>query len=152
MQLALKALSGGDAHTTTMAIFKMLTNFPWDAKLVLTLAAFAFNYGEFWLLVQIYSMNQLAKSMAILKQLPVIMEQSGPLKPRFEALENVIRAMLEVTRCVVQLKELPSAYISTDVPALSAAMAHIPIAVYWTIRSAVACASQITAITSMGHE
>ncbi|PKI79122.1 hypothetical protein CRG98_000414 [Punica granatum] len=100
----------------------------------------------------IYSTNQLAKSMAILKQLPVIMKQSGPLKPKFDALNNLIKAMLEVTWCVLQLKELPSPYISHDDPALSAAMSHVPTAVYWTIRSAVACATQITALTSMGHE
>ncbi|XP_031380311.1 protein SIEVE ELEMENT OCCLUSION B-like [Punica granatum] len=151
-ELSLKALSGGDAHSITLSIVKMLTSFPWDAKLVLTLAAFAFNYGEFWLLAQIYSTNQLAKSMAILKQLPVIMKQSGPLKPKFDALNNLIKAMLEVTWCVLQLKELPSPYISHDDPALSAAMSHVPTAVYWTIRSAVACATQITALTSMGHE
>ncbi|KAK4772639.1 hypothetical protein SAY86_014414 [Trapa natans] len=151
-ELAFKALNGGDAHTTTLAIFKMLTSFPWDAKLVLTLAAFAFNYGEFWLLVQIYSTNHLAKSMAILKQLPSIMDLSAPLKPRFEALNNLIKVMMEVASCVVQIKELPPSYISTDVPTLSAAMALIPTAVYWTIRSAVACSSQISAITSLGNE
>lgn len=151
-QLELKALSGGDAHATTLAICRMVSSFTWDAKLVLTLAAFAFNYGEFWLLAQVYSTNQLAKSMAILKQLPAIMEQPGRLKPRFDALNNLINAMLDITRCIVQLKELPSKYISADTPALSAAMAHAPTAVYWTIRSAVACASQITALTSMGHE
>jgi len=151
-QLSAKALTGGEAHSTTLAICSMLAPFSWDAKLVLTLAAFAFNYGEFWLLAQIYTTNQLAKSMAILKQLPMIMEHSGALKSRFDALNGLIQAMLKVTRCVVDLKDLPSAYISSEAPALSAAMAHVPTAVYWTIRSAVACASQITSLTSYGIE
>ncbi|KAK4798347.1 hypothetical protein SAY86_030673 [Trapa natans] len=151
-ELELKSLSSGDAHATTLTICRMLASFGWDAKLVLTLAAFAFNYGEFWLLTQVYSTNQLAKSMAILKQLPAIMEQSGPLKPRFHAMNSLIDAMLDISRCIVQLKELPPKYISADVPALSDAMAHVPTAVYWTIRSASACASQITALSSMGHE
>ncbi|CAN0925177.1 Protein SIEVE ELEMENT OCCLUSION B [Linum grandiflorum] len=151
-EIAYKALGGGDAHGTTMTICETLTNYQWDAKLVLTLAAFALHYGEFWLLAQIYSSNQLAKSMAILKQLPSIMEHSGPLKPRFDALNKLIKAILEVTRCVVHFKELPPMYISHDVPALSTAMSHIPTAVYWTIRAIVACANQITLLTTMGQQ
>ncbi|CAN1273106.1 Protein SIEVE ELEMENT OCCLUSION B [Linum perenne] len=151
-EIAYKALGGGDAHGTTMTVCETLANYQWDAKLVLTLAAFALHYGEFWLLAQIYSSNQLAKSMAILKQLPSIMEHSGPLKPRFDALNKLIKAILEVTRCVVQFKELPPMYISHDVPALSTAMTHIPTAVYWTIRAIVACANQITLLTTMGQQ
>ncbi|KAJ6669957.1 PROTEIN SIEVE ELEMENT OCCLUSION A, partial [Salix viminalis] len=151
-EIAYKALGGTDAHATTVSIFNILASYSWDAKLVLTMAAFALNYGEFWLLAQIYSSNQLAKSMAILKQLPSIMENLGPLKARFDALNNVIKLMMDITRCVVEFKDLPTSYISQEVPALSTAMAHIPTAVYWTLRSVVACAAQITTITTMGHE
>ncbi|XVE84075.1 hypothetical protein DITRI_Ditri16bG0139900 [Diplodiscus trichospermus] len=151
-ELSYKALGGTDAHATTTAIFNLLSSYAWDAKLVLSLSAFALNYGEFWLLAQIYSTNQLAKSMAILKQLPSILEHSAPLKPRFDALNSLIQTMVDVTRCVVEFKELPSMYISHDVPALATAMTHIPTAVYWTIRSMVACATQITTLTTMGHE
>ncbi|XP_011014801.1 PREDICTED: uncharacterized protein LOC105118522 isoform X2 [Populus euphratica] len=151
-EIAYKSLDGTDAHATTVSLFSMLPSYSWDAKLVLTLAAFALNYGEFWLLAQIYSSNQLAKSMAILRQLPSIMEHSGPLKPRFDAINNLIKVMMDVARCVVEFKDLPPAYISNEVAALSTAMAHIPIAVYWTMRSVVACAAQITSLTTMGHE
>ncbi|XP_021299174.1 protein SIEVE ELEMENT OCCLUSION B [Herrania umbratica] len=151
-ELSYKAMGGSDAHATTTAIFNLLSSYAWDAKLVLSLSAFALNYGEFWLLAQIYSTNQLAKSMAILKQLPSILEHTAPLKPRFDALNNLIRTMMDVTRCVVEFKELPSMYISQEVPALATAMTHIPTAVYWTIRSMVACATQISNLTSMGHE
>ncbi|KAF7847641.1 hypothetical protein BT93_L2762 [Corymbia citriodora subsp. variegata] len=151
-QLNMKTLTGGEAHPTTLSICNMLAPFSWDAKLVLTLAAFAINYGEFWLLAQIYTTNQLAKSMATLKQLPMIMEHSVALKALFDGLDNLIQAMLKVTRCVLDLKALPSAYISSEFPALKAAMDHVQTAVYWTIRSAVACASQITSLTSYGLE
>ena len=150
--MAYKCLGAGDGHQTTFSLFNMLSSYSWDAKLVLALAAFALNYGEFWLLAQIYSSNQLAKSMATLKQLPAIMEHSGPLKPRFDALDNLIKAMLKLTRCIVAFKELPSTYVAHDVPALTTAMATVPTAVYWTIRGIVACATQITSLTSMGHE
>ncbi|KAA8548170.1 hypothetical protein F0562_004569 [Nyssa sinensis] len=151
-EIAQRCLGGGDGHSTTLTLFNMLSSYPWDAKLVVTLAAFALNYGEFWLLAQIYTSNQLAKSMAMLKQLPTIMEHSGPLKPRFDALNNLIKAVLDVTRCIVEFKELPSVYITRDVPALSTAIDTIPTAVYWAIRSVIACAAQITSLTGMGHE
>ncbi|KAA8529235.1 hypothetical protein F0562_033966 [Nyssa sinensis] len=151
-EIAYKALGGGDGHSTTVSLFTMLSTFSWDAKLVLTLAAFALNYGEFWLLSQIYTSNQLARSMAILKQLPFIMEHTSTLKPRFDTLNNLIKAMVDLTRCIVEFKELPSVYITQDVQALSTAIATIPTAVYWTIRSVIACAAQITTLTTMGHE
>lgn len=151
-ELAYKCLGGGDGHQTTVSLFTVLSSYSWETKLVLALAAFALNYGEFWLLAQIYSSNQLAKSMAILKQLPVIMEHSGSLRPRFDALNILINAMLDLARCIVAFTELPSTYASHEVPALSTAMATIPTAVYWIVRGVVACATQITSLTSLGHE
>lgn len=151
-EISCKSLGGSDAHTTTVSLFNHLSSYSWDAKVVLALAAFALTYGEFWLLAQIYPSNQLAKSMAILKQLPTVMEHSGTLKPRFDALNNLIQAMLDLTRCIVEFKELPSTYISQDVPALATALAHVPTAVYWTVRSLVACAAQIAGFTSTSHE
>ncbi|KAK7827962.1 protein sieve element occlusion a [Quercus suber] len=113
-ELASKALGGTDAHQTTVAICNMVSHYGWDAKLVLALAAFGLNYGEFWLLAQIYSTNQLAKAMAILKQVPGIIEHAVPLKPRFDALNDLIRTILEVTWCVIEFRDLPSIYITTD--------------------------------------
>ncbi|KAH7851801.1 hypothetical protein Vadar_016645 [Vaccinium darrowii] len=153
-EIAYKCMGGTEEghHQTTVSLLNLLSSYAWDAKLVITLAAFALNYGEFWLLAQIYSSNQLAKSMAILKQLPHIMEQSGPLKPRFDALNDLIRAMLDLTWTIVAFKDLPSAYVTQDVPAYAAANNIIPMAVYWTMRGVVACAAQISILTSMGHE
>ena len=54
--------------------------------------------------------------------------------------------------CIVELKELPSEYISLESPDMSMAIAHIPTAVYWTIRSVVACSSQIIMLIGLGHE
>ncbi|KAB1211722.1 hypothetical protein CJ030_MR6G022428 [Morella rubra] len=154
-ELACKTLGGTDAHQVTLDIFHTVSYYAWDAKLVLTLAAFSLHYGEFWLLAQIHTTNQLAKAMALLRQVPGVLEQAGLLKPRLDALSDLIKAVLEVTRCVVGFTELPSLYITPDVPALSSAMAHIPTAVYWTIRSIVVCtvcATQITSFTSQGYE
>ncbi|GAV89926.1 hypothetical protein CFOL_v3_33337 [Cephalotus follicularis] len=151
-ELACKCSGGGDAHSTTMAILNTLSSYTWDSKLVLALSAFAVNYGEFWLLAQSYTSNPLAKSMAILKQLPEILEHTSNLKPRFDSIKMLIKAVLDISKCIIKFRDLPSQYITMEVAALSTATAHVPIAVYWTIRSIVACASQITSLTGLGHE
>ncbi|KAH8500044.1 hypothetical protein H0E87_015327 [Populus deltoides] len=151
-EMSCKCSGGGDAHATTLAIFNLVSNYSWDAKVVLALAAFALNYGEFWLVSQLYLTNPLAKAVALLKQLPEIIERADALKPKFEALTNLIKAMTDVAKCIVEFKELPSQYITPDTPEMLTATAHIPTAVYWTIRSIVACTSQIVGLTGMGHE
>ncbi|GMP29472.1 hypothetical protein CsSME_00004563 [Camellia sinensis var. sinensis] len=146
---AYKCQIGMDGHQITISLFTVLSNYSWDAKLVLALAAYASNFGAFWLLAQMYTSNQLTKSMALLKRLPVTVEHSGPVKSRFDALNTLITAMLDLTRCIVALKDLPSSYVTQEVPALSAVIATIPTAVYWTVRGIVACATQITSLTSL---
>ncbi|KAL8160121.1 hypothetical protein V2J09_001658 [Rumex salicifolius] len=140
-----------DAHETSMAVLQLLSHYSWEAKVVFSLTAFAMSYGEFWLLSQIFTSNSLAKSMAMLKQIPVAMEHTGSYKNIFEAVDDLIRAMLDVTDCIIQFKELPPVYFSETDPAAKAARTHVPIAVYWTIRSAVTAASQITALTNLGE-
>lgn len=151
-ELGSKCFSAADAHTTTIAILNILSNYKWDAKVVLSLAGFALIYGEFWLDAQLYQTNPLAKGVAILKHLPTILERSDTLKPRLEAVTKLIRAMLDVSRCIVEFKQLPSQYVAQDSPELSTATAHIPIAVYWTIRSTIASAAQIIGLIGMGYE
>ncbi|KDP26703.1 hypothetical protein JCGZ_17861 [Jatropha curcas] len=151
-EISCKCSGGGDAHATTLSIFNLLSSYSWDAKVVLALAAFAVNYGEFWLVAQLYLTNPLAKAIALLKQLPDILERADALKPKFEALNNLIGATLDVAKCIVEFKELPEQYITPDAPEMLTATAHIPTAVYWTIRSLVACASQIIGLIGMGHE
>ncbi|KAA3457624.1 protein SIEVE ELEMENT OCCLUSION B-like [Gossypium australe] len=142
---------GGDAHATTMAIFNMLSSYSWGAKAVLTLAAFAVNFGELWLIAQLCTSNSLAKSVALLKQ-PDILEHSQTLKSHFDALSELINAMVDVTKSIVEITELRSKYISINEPPLSTAMAHIHTATYWIISSVVICAGQITSLIGMRHE
>ncbi|KAK6920603.1 Sieve element occlusion, C-terminal [Dillenia turbinata] len=151
-EISCKCSGGGDAHQTSMVLLNTLSGYSWESKVVIALAAFAVIYGEFWLLVQLYTTNQLAKSVALLKQLPDIIEHASLLKPKFDSVQNLIKAMLNVTKSIVAFTDLPSQYIPIETPAMSAAMAHIPTAVYWTIRSVVACASQITSLIGLSHE
>ncbi|GAB4829293.1 hypothetical protein Ancab_018961 [Ancistrocladus abbreviatus] len=151
-QISCKCYGIGDAYGTTLAVFNTLSSYSWDAKVVQALAAFSVSYGEFWLVAQLYLSNPLAKSVAILKQLPEIMERFDYLKPKYEAITNLVRAMLNVTSCIVDFKELPAQYITHGTPAYDKTNVLIPTAAYWTIRSVVACASQIIGLICMSNE
>ena len=151
-QLSCKCSGGGDAHGTTMALLNTLSSYPWHAKVVLTLAAFSVNVGEFWLVAQLCASNTLAKSVSLLKQLPDLAENSNSLRPQFDAINKLVKAALDVSKIIVEFKDLPSQYISEDTPPLSVASAHIPIAAYWTIRSMVACSSQISSLVGLRNE
>ncbi|KAJ7956132.1 protein SIEVE ELEMENT OCCLUSION B-like [Quillaja saponaria] len=142
-ELACKCSGGVDAHATTMVVLNTLSSYSWHAKVVLALAAFAVNFGEFWLIALLSATHPLAKSVALLKQLPDKIENSQSLRRQLEALSKLIKASIYVTKCIVQFKELPTQYISSHTLSLSTASVSIPIAAYWTIRSMVACASQI---------
>ncbi|KAL7181344.1 hypothetical protein ACSBR1_040265 [Camellia fascicularis] len=121
----------------------MVSSYSWDAKLALSLAAFALSfYGELCLLAQIYSSNQVAKSMTILKQLPVTMKQYRTLlKSQFDEINKFVKPLLDLTSSIVTFKELPSTYVNQDVPEFSAAMAEIPTTAYWIINGIVLCMS-----------
>ncbi|XP_068666741.1 protein SIEVE ELEMENT OCCLUSION B-like [Aristolochia californica] len=151
-EISFKCTEGGEPHATTLAVFNNLSSYPWDAKVVMALAAFAVSNGEFWLTAQLHTVNPLAKSIAALKQVPEILEHLEVLKPRFDALETLKKAMLDVTKCIIAFKELPGEYIAPDNQSMTIAMTHIPTAAYWTIRSVVACASQIIGLIGIGHE
>ena len=80
------------------------------------------------------------------------MEQAKSWKPKFESLGNLIKAVLDLTKCIVDIKSLRSQYINLDTPEMVISSAHIPIAVYWTIISIVACASMVIDLPGSSHE
>ncbi|XP_042480802.1 protein SIEVE ELEMENT OCCLUSION B-like isoform X2 [Macadamia integrifolia] len=150
---------GDDAHSTTMALFKTMSSYSWDAKMVLGLAAFSVTYGEFLLMAEFYSTHPLAKSIALLKQLPDTLEYSESLKPRFESLKSLIKAMIDVTKCVVHFEELPPDQRLSLVEAQANPVVvywiirrDIFVAVYWIIRSVIACASEIIGLIGLANE
>ncbi|KAH7515633.1 protein SIEVE ELEMENT OCCLUSION B [Ziziphus jujuba] len=149
-----KSVASGDVHNTTMDILRLVRHYNWDAKAVLAVAAFAVSYGEFRLVANLYPTNPLAKAVALLKQLPEILElTSGSLKPKLEALFTLVRAKVDVTNVIVEFFDIQrDQYFSADSPETVAFLTLIPTAVYWVIRSTVVSASQILGLTGMGHE
>ncbi|XP_042517136.1 protein SIEVE ELEMENT OCCLUSION B-like isoform X2 [Macadamia integrifolia] len=150
--ISYKCYEGEDAHSTTMALFKSLSKFSWDAKVVIALSTFAITYGEFWLVEELCGTHPLAKSIVLLKKLPDVFEQSEMLRPRFESFWSLFNVMLDVTESIIRFHELPPQYTSLDQPPISVAATHIPIAVYWIIKSVITCISQIIGLSALGHK
>ncbi|BBH03745.1 hypothetical protein Prudu_014695, partial [Prunus dulcis] len=154
-EISCQCSGGGDVHATTMDLLRTLSNYSWEAKVVLTLAAFAVYHGEFWLVAQLCTTDPLAKSVAILKQLSDMVEHAASVKPQIEAIDNLIKAVTNVTKSIVvcsEMVQLQSHYISEDTPPLSIALAHIPAAAYWVIRGILASASHIAILAGSRHE
>ncbi|XP_057948275.1 protein SIEVE ELEMENT OCCLUSION B-like [Malania oleifera] len=135
------------AHKTTLAILNKLSNYSWEAKAVLTLAAFALDYGEFWFLAQSQSSDQLAKSLAVLRRVPVITKPAALQKHKKALIElnSLIRDTLEVIESIFELEKLTS-YDPKDIPALAGIMDHVPVHVYRAIITVVSCATQVTCL------
>ncbi|CAL2229755.1 unnamed protein product [Prunus armeniaca] len=135
----------------TEAIFKKLKTFSWEAKAVLTLAAFALEYGDFWHLAQNYGQcDKLTKSVAILKRVPILIKHETLKKRRaaIAELNNLIMETYHVIGYIVKLEDLLQHNNPNDVPTLTTAMKKIPTAVYWTIYTIVACTAKINRLTS----
>ncbi|KAI9087463.1 hypothetical protein K1719_030603 [Acacia pycnantha] len=132
------------AHETTMAILGKLSHYEWDAKAVLTLAAFATEYVEFWLLAQLQPDDSRAKSVAMLKRVPVLTKPAFLHKHRQAIVEfnSLTKSTLQVIELIFELEQF-SSYGTKDVADLVAATEQIPLAVYWAIISIVAIVSQI---------
>lgn len=137
------------AHDTTMEILSLLSGYSWEAKAILTLAAFALEYGEFWWLSQLQPNDGLAKSVAILKRVPALTKPAALREHFLEIYEinNLIKASMQVIEAVFELQKLTS-YDTVDVPSLAHAMDLIPVGVYWAIITIAACVTQIDCITS----
>ncbi|KAG8378326.1 hypothetical protein BUALT_Bualt08G0125800 [Buddleja alternifolia] len=144
-EMAYRCSANSDPHASALSLLQILSTFPWDAKLVLLLAAFVLNYGEFWL-VQIHASSKLSRRIAVLKQVPKLELQ----KKRLGGINNLIKSIVDLARCVLLFKELPPE--SSDLPEVSTACGTIPAAIYWATRGIVMCAMHTNQLITMDHE
>ena len=137
------------AHNTTLALLHKLSYYEWDAKAVLTLAAFAMEYGDFWLLAQHQPTDLLAKSVAVLKRVPQLTRPAAVQKHRQAIIElnNLVKTILQVIELIFELEKLTT-YDTKEVPALLPAIEQIPVDVYWAIITIVAIVTQIECLTT----
>ncbi|KAL2245742.1 UNVERIFIED_CONTAM: Protein SIEVE ELEMENT OCCLUSION B, partial [Sesamum indicum] len=135
--------SGGEnMHETVLAIFNALSPFFWAGKGVIALAAFAVNYGEFWLVEQLRSSNNpVAQSLASLEPLP-----RDEQLTMFRDMSRLFQAILKLAKCICESYNLPSdRYFRPDEPMYIRLMAQIPEYTYWIIRTIVICQSNLNA-------
>ena len=149
-QLFCKPAGEEIAHKSALEILNKLSKYSWDTKALLALAAFALDYGDFWLLAQALNQpGQLTKSLAILRRVTILLKPEDLQKKRQAIVElnNLIKATFQVIEILFELEKLTS-YEPKDVPALAKAMDHSPVDVYWTIVTVVACSTKINFLTN----
>lgn len=125
-------------HQTTMWILQHLKTYSWDAKALITLAAFTLEYGNLLYLTDISTSDQFVNS---LKQLNQIQSRKVPATDLVVLITEVLMHINEwATWCGV-------GYDTLQVPSLSDALQDIPVAVYWIIASIVAATANIVAVS-----
>ena len=137
----------GSAEKTAMWILEELKTYSWDAKAVLTLAAFALNYGNFWHLTQINpTTDSCGYQLAFLNRAAILNDPQiiAKLRQSISVVNNLVKNALETITCIIDLEARSSkGYGTKDVPGLVEAMHDIHLDSYWAIISIVACVAQI---------
>ncbi|MED6195714.1 Sieve element occlusion [Stylosanthes scabra] len=126
-------------HQTTMWILQHLKTYSWDAKAVISVAAFALEYGNLVYLKEVHQSNITDQVANSLKQLNQV--ESRNISIEASKLVNVV--MEAVHHVTEWAKWSSNGYDTEDVPSLSLALQQIPFVVYWTLASLVACTANI---------
>ncbi|XP_059461339.1 protein SIEVE ELEMENT OCCLUSION C-like isoform X1 [Corylus avellana] len=147
-EMACEALGEEIVHKTTMSILNKLSSYSWDAKAILTLAAFALDYEEYFLaLVELHSSNQLVESVEIPKHEPATLKLSDLQKHEktIDEFTKMINDMLAIMEIIFEVKNL----FNNDIEeGRAASILHAPELVYWIIITVVACTTQICCLKS----
>lgn len=127
------------AHQTTMRILNQLRTFSWDAKVIIALAAFSLDYGNFWNLYA-PTPDQLGNA---LKQLNQVQHRTVNLNDIYNLVELVKEVVEKINQWGIWSAD---GHDTEDVPALSDALQEIPLVVYWAVASLVACTSNFNGV------
>nr|GMD67790.1 protein SIEVE ELEMENT OCCLUSION B-like [Ipomoea batatas] len=150
-ELAFTTLNAEDVHPKTLNFFNMLSNYEWDAKLCLILAALVTIYGDYWVLMQSCSGEQLAKDMVTLLQLKERVAESDEQKSRFDKLKNLMMSMVDLAEQIAKMKALMSSS-SADEATIRIATNTMVVASYWTVRNVVLCTSYIHSLFGKAYK
>ncbi|RDX74906.1 Protein SIEVE ELEMENT OCCLUSION B, partial [Mucuna pruriens] len=126
-------------HQTAMCILQQLRSYSWDAKALVTLAAFVLEYGNLVHLREVTTAdNQLQNS---LKQLNQVQTRKDPAT-------NLVVLVMEVLDRIQQWAKWSAlSYDVLEVPSLSDAQQEVPLVVYWTIVSLVAATGNLVGVS-----
>nr|GLL20379.1 protein SIEVE ELEMENT OCCLUSION B-like isoform X1 [Ipomoea trifida] len=106
--------SAKNEHSTTIDVLRILCSYCWEDKMVLMLSAFSIVYGEL--------------SRVSGRAMPLKLEQLNQ-----KAVVDCITSALQLTKCVVELKQTKPSNYSMPQSIISA----LPIASYWIGRSVI---------------
>ena len=143
--MACKPLGEETTEKTSMSILEKLSKHSWHVKALLTLAAFAVDYGDFWFLALLYPSEKSAKSVAILKGIPNINTDSWFHKHNGEitVLNTLINATLDVIEHIIKVEDLAVKYAEEELLELTNAQENTPLYVYYAIETVAACTTQM---------
>ncbi|XP_019181549.1 PREDICTED: protein SIEVE ELEMENT OCCLUSION B-like [Ipomoea nil] len=151
-ELAFTTLNAADVHPKTLSFFNMLSSYEWDAKLCLMLAALVTIYGDYWVLMQSCSGEQLAKDMVTLLQLKDRVVDSDEQKSWFDKLKNLIMSMVDLTEQIAKMNALLSSRSFADEATIRIATNTMVVASYWTVRNVVLCTSYMHSLFGKAYK
>ncbi|XP_031099455.1 protein SIEVE ELEMENT OCCLUSION B-like [Ipomoea triloba] len=131
-EMSLMCSNKMDSHLAVIYFMKMLSTFSWEGKLLMMLAVFSLNFGEFSL---VHGHKGLARKLSILRGSETLVVP--PHIP--EMVTNFIKSILQLTDCIVELAQ-SSSHNSSPI---------IPIACYWIFTNLLVYASYFTRLPSM---
>jgi hypothetical protein len=141
------------AHKTTMStVLGKLSSYSWNAKAVLTLAAFALDYEDFLALPHLHSSHQLDESVEIPKHVPVTLKHLDLEKcgKTIGELNKIINYALAVMKSILNWSKEFTQYnnIEDDPEDLSLYVRLTTKCAYWIIITVVACRAQMCYLTN----
>ncbi|KAJ7954789.1 Protein SIEVE ELEMENT OCCLUSION B [Quillaja saponaria] len=171
-EISCKPLKETIAHKSATSILEKLKNYSWDEKAVLTLGAFAMDYGEFALLAEVQTSDQLANLLARLTQIskitfikklstttttstvatgsPQVLNERDVIIQVLQEVNSLIKLILQVVELIHDLEKLSKTYDPKVVTHLQKAQGEIPVDVYWAIITIVVSATQVNCLTCDG--
>ncbi|MED6109771.1 hypothetical protein PIB30_036714 [Stylosanthes scabra] len=127
-------------HQTALWILQHLRCYSWDAKVLITLAAFCLEYGNLMLLSRAPTQDILGNS---LRQLNKIQERKVSNEVT-ELVSFIVKAFHHIKVWATWSSE---GYDPEEVPTLTEALQEVPLVVYWTIASIVASTANLLGFT-----
>ncbi|KAB2628462.1 hypothetical protein D8674_033257 [Pyrus ussuriensis x Pyrus communis] len=131
MQFQMSCKSPGDENafeSRTEEILTKLSSYPCEVHVVLALAVFALEYEE--------CSSQLSKKSTSLKRQDAVVE-----------LNNLVNQALQVIEHILELERLISGDRDSE-PKLARVIMDTPFYAYWSIITLVACATELSLLTS----
>ncbi|WJX18827.1 Sieve element occlusion [Trifolium repens] len=127
-------------HQTTMWILQHLKTYSWDAKALVTLAAFALEYGNLLYLTETSTTDQVVNSLKNLNQI----QNRKVTVPATDLMVLIMEVFMHIHEWATWSGV---GYDTLEVPSLSDALQDIPVAVYWIIASIVAVTGNLIGVS-----